>query len=162
MRAPIAAQQSGDLRLGRPGRYLGLDLFQLRVGFGLQLLIAVLELLGRGLKLLIGTADLAVLRLHLVKLLFELLDQFAVSGAVRPQLAQLALDFLERLGLRLSFIRQRPGRSGQRSYRDDHRRKSDHRHNSSSGFRRRHEFPLLYYERIESRAAPRLSNERAR
>ena len=79
MRAPIAAQQSGDLRLGRPGRYLGLELFQLRVGFGLQLLIAVLELLGRHLKLLIGTADLAVLRLHLVKLLFELLDQFAVE-----------------------------------------------------------------------------------
>src|SRR5579863_9189467 len=97
MRAPIAAQQSGDLRLGRPSRYLGLDLFQLRVGFGLQLLIAVLELLRRGLKLLIGAADLAVFRLHLVKLLFELLDQSAVSGAIRPQLAQLALDFLERL-----------------------------------------------------------------
>ena len=73
-RAPVAAEPSGDLRLRRPGRHLGLDLFQLFVSFGLQLLIAVLKLLGSGLKSLIGGADLAVLRFHLVELLFEVFD----------------------------------------------------------------------------------------
>jgi hypothetical protein len=62
------------LRLRRPGRDLGLDLFQLFISFGLQLLIAALELLGRGLELLVGGADLAVLRLHLIELLLELFD----------------------------------------------------------------------------------------
>ena len=141
-------------------RHLGLDLFQLFVSLGLQLLIAVLQLLSTGLKLLIGGADLAILRLDLVELLFELLDQFAVARAIRSQLAQLAFDLPECLGLRVGVIRQRPGRSRHSSDREDRRRKADHHQESNSTICRSHRCPL---RAIRPWSGPaECSNERAR
>jgi len=56
-----------------------------------------LELSGCVLELLVSRADMAVFGPYVIELALQFLDEFAIARAIGAKLAQLTLDFLERL-----------------------------------------------------------------
>src|SRR6185437_12063509 len=93
----------------------------------------------------IGSADVAIvrlhLRLHLIELLFELLNQLAVARAIRSQLPQLAFDLSQCFRLRFRVIGQRRGWSRHGGYCQERDRYGAYRQEPGSGFCTDHKSP---------------------